>query len=62
MSQTIEVIIDIDGNIEVQTQGFAGADCKKATADLERSLGKVTDDKVTAEYHRRPVTTIKARN
>tara|TARA_Y100001951_G_C11231617_1_gene234964 strand:- start:245 stop:430 length:186 start_codon:yes stop_codon:yes gene_type:complete len=59
--KTIDVIIDTDGNIEVQTSGFAGAECKKATAELERQLGKVTHDEVTSEYHKRPVTTIKAR-
>jgi|TARA_R100000306_G_scaffold33691_1_gene34982 hypothetical protein len=61
MSQIIEVIIDTDGNIEVQTQGFSGPDCKKATADLERSLGKVTGDKVTSEYYRASPVTVKAR-
>jgi hypothetical protein len=60
--KTIEVNIDADGNVEVATAGFSGAECKVATADLERQLGKVTDDKVTPEYHRRPVTTIKARS
>jgi len=59
--KTIDVIIDTDGNIEVQTSGFVGAECKKATAELERQLGKVTDDTVTPDYHKRPFTTIKAR-
>jgi hypothetical protein len=61
MSKTIEVIIDTDGNIEVQTQGFSGPDCKKATADLERSLGKVTNDKVTSDYYKVGPVTVKAR-
>jgi hypothetical protein len=60
--KTIEVVIDTDGNVEVQTSGFSGPECKKATADLERQLGKVTDDTVTPEYHKRPITTIKARS
>jgi hypothetical protein len=59
--KTIDVIIDSDGNVEVQTSGFSGPECKQATADLERALGKVTDDRVTSEYHRRPLTTIKTR-
>ena len=59
--KTIDVIIDTDGNIEVATSGFAGAECKKATAELERQLGTVTDDKLTSDYHKRPVTTVKAR-
>jgi hypothetical protein len=60
--KTIDVTIDTDGNIEVATSGFAGAECKQATAELERQLGKVTHDEVTPEYHKRPVTTIKARS
>jgi hypothetical protein len=58
----IDVIIDSDGNVEVQTSGFSGPECQKATADLERALGKVTDDRVTSEYHRRPLTTLRARS
>ena len=60
--KTIDVIIDTDGNIEVQTSGFSGPECKQATADLERALGTVTDDRVTSEYHRRQLTTIKTRS
>jgi hypothetical protein len=62
MMKTIEVNIDLDGNVEVATSGFSGAECKAATADLEKQLGKVTGDKVTPEYHRRSSTTIKARS
>jgi len=58
----IEVTVDTDGNVEVATFGFSGAECQKATADLERQLGKVMDDAVTPEYHKRPAITIKARS
>jgi hypothetical protein len=61
MAKLIEVLIDEDGNIEVQTQGFSGASCKQATAELERALGKVTTDTVTAEYYRAQPATLKAR-
>lgn len=47
--QTIEVTIGENGETEVAVKGVAGADCKKATADLEAALGKVTADKETAE-------------
>jgi|ETNvirome_6_1000_1030641.scaffolds.fasta_scaffold264154_1 hypothetical protein len=60
MSQ-IDVLIDKDGNVEVQTKGFSGPDCKKATADLERELGKTTGDTLTPEYHHRVPVTQKAR-
>ena len=61
MPQTVAVLIDENGDIEVQTSGFAGPDCKKATADLERALGKTSKDVITPEYHKRPVVTQKAR-
>ena len=35
MMKTIHVVIDTDGNVEVETQGFAGEECKRATAYLE---------------------------
>jgi len=60
--KTISVLIDTDGNVEVETTGFAGAECKQATADLERALGKTTDDRVTPEFHRRPVATVTNRS
>ena len=62
MMKTIHVVIDTDGNVEVETQGFAGAECKRATADLERELGKVTHDEVTPEFHRRSLVQAKARS
>jgi hypothetical protein len=57
----IDVLIDKDGNVEVQPQGFGGSECKKATADLERALGKTTGDTLTPEYHHRVPVTQKAR-
>ena len=58
----IDVLIDQDGNVEVQTQGFSGSDCKKATAELERELGKTTEDKLTPEFHHRAPVAQKARS
>ena len=60
--KTIDVIIDTDGNIEVATSGFAGAECKKATAELERQLGTVTDDKVTSDYYKVGPSTMRTRS
>ena len=60
--KTIEVVIDATGEVEVSTSGFVGAECKKATADLERALGKTTKDTVTPDYHKRATVTLKARS
>jgi len=60
--KTIEVVIDQNADVTVSTSGFVGAECKKATADLERALGKTTKDIVTPDYHKRAMTTLKARS
>ena len=60
--KTIEVVIDQNADVTVSTSGFVGAECKKATADLERALGKTTKDTVTPDYHQRAMTTLKARS
>ena len=50
MGQTITVTIR-DGKAVVETKGFRGASCLKATEELERALGATTKDVKTAEYH-----------
>lgn len=47
----IEVTVDPKGNIKVETKGFAGASCRDATKALERALGAVATETLTAEYH-----------
>ena len=49
--KTIKVIIDEAANTEVSTSGFAGAECLKATAELEKALGATTSDVKTNEYN-----------
>ena len=53
MSRTIEVIVDDGGNIQIDAVGFQGADCEKATAFLEESLGQVSDRQRKPEYNNR---------
>lgn len=49
--QTVEVEIDVDGKVIIQTAGFHGASCLQATKALESVLGTVTDDTKTREFH-----------
>lgn len=51
-----KVIITIGADAEprVETQGFIGAECLKATVEIEASLGRTTKDDKTAEFHQRP--------
>ena len=50
-SPTIEVVIDAQGNIRLQTTGFAGPACRRASADLEAALGVVQAEQPTAEFY-----------
>lgn len=51
MSKTIEIIVARDGSTTVQTRGFAGGSCREATRLLEKALGQVTKERLTAEFH-----------
>ena len=47
-----EIIVSFDnGKVEIETKGFVGSDCLKATAALEKALGVKTSDDKTAEFH-----------
>jgi hypothetical protein len=51
LNQTIEITIDPKGEVTVQTKGFAGSGCKAASQFIEKALGTVTSEQLTAEYH-----------
>jgi hypothetical protein len=50
--KTIEVIVKTDGGIKIDAVGFTGADCEKATAFLEKALGKTTGKQKKPEHFR----------
>ena len=47
----ITVIVAPDGQTKLETQGFAGSQCRSASKFLEVALGKTTEERLTAEYH-----------
>ena len=49
--KTIEIIVDRQGNSRLQTKGFAGSSCKDASAELEKALGQIAEEKLTAEFY-----------
>jgi Protein of unknown function (DUF2997) len=51
LSQTIEITVDSKGEVTVQTKGFTGSGCKAASQFIEKALGTVTGEQLTAEYH-----------
>ena len=48
---TIEIRVSPTGETEVETRGFSGPACLKASRFIEQSLGKVVQDRKTGEYH-----------
>lgn len=49
MAKVIKMQISPEGEIKITTSGFKGTECLKATAALEKALGKKTSDQPTAE-------------
>jgi len=50
MARLIEVTVSPKGEITVQTKGYAGDSCQKASYFLE-ALGVVTGERKTAEFY-----------
>ena len=51
MTRIIEVIVTPAGDVKVETKGFPGAECRDASAFLEKALGTRQSEKLTAEFH-----------
>lgn len=47
----IFIDVEIDGSVKIETRGYSGGECQKASKDFERALGLVESDTKTAEYH-----------
>ena len=58
----IQIIIDPQGEIRLETKGFAGASCKDASKALEQALGLVQSDKPTRELYQNSSTPSEVRN
>ena len=50
--KNIEVIVKTDGTLKIDAVGFSGPDGEKATAFLEKALGKTAGKQKKPEYHR----------
>lgn len=49
--RSIEVVIDARGEVRLQTKGYTGAECRQASAEIEKALGIVQSDQPTAEMY-----------
>jgi hypothetical protein len=47
----IEIIVAPDGQTQVATKGFAGAECRQASQFIEQALGNRLSEQLTAEFH-----------
>ena len=54
---SIEIIVSPAGQSQVQTQGFAGANCRAGSQVLERALGQTTHEQLTPEFYQATVST-----
>jgi hypothetical protein len=51
MPRIIEVTVSPTGETTVQTRGYAGADCLRASKFLEQSLGVIVNETKTTEFY-----------
>ncbi|WP_254510226.1 DUF2997 domain-containing protein [Anatilimnocola floriformis] len=51
MTKIIEVTVLPSGETKLETQGFAGTECRDASRCFEQALGVSGQQKFTAEYH-----------
>lgn len=54
---SIEIIVSATGQSQVQTLGFAGANCRAGSQFLERALGKTTYEQLTPEFYQPQIST-----
>jgi hypothetical protein len=54
--KTIEIIVTPEGRTTVQTLGFIGPSCRKASKFLELALGPQIAESLTAEFHQAQTT------
>lgn len=50
MTKIIEVIVSPQGETKIETKGFVGGECQRASRFLEASLGIRASEKLTAEF------------
>lgn len=51
MPRIIEVIVSPKGETKLQTKGYAGSDCLRASKFLQEALGTSLSESKTAEFY-----------
>ena len=47
----IVIRVSADGSTDIKTEGFQGTSCVKATEELERALGLVSQRHLTSQFY-----------
>lgn len=47
----MDVTVNPEGETRIETRGFAGVTCQRATRSLEMALGLVQSEQLTAEFY-----------
>jgi hypothetical protein len=47
----IEIIVSPTGQTRVETKGFTGAECQRASEFLEKTLGAKLNERLTLEFY-----------
>ncbi len=56
MTQTIEITISPQGQSKIETKGFTGSSCRRASQFLEEALGAQVSEKLTTEFYQQQAT------
>ena len=48
----VEITVLPSGQTRVETKGFAGAECRRASQFVEEALGATAEEELTQEYFR----------
>jgi|tagenome__1003787_1003787.scaffolds.fasta_scaffold16034481_2 hypothetical protein len=51
MTQIIEVFVSPAGQTKIETKGFSGSSCQRASQGLEQALGIRQAEKLTPEFY-----------
>jgi hypothetical protein len=49
--KSIEITIAPDGKSQVETKGFAGAECREASRFIEQALGRQENEQLTRDFY-----------
>lgn len=49
--KTIEIVVDQNGQTQIETKGFAGESCRGASEFLTQALGRATGERLTSEFY-----------